>query len=483
MRRFQQHFIAWIFFSFLVSAAVASSSPQGQPGSSGTIDLDIQKQQKIAEIQARLQSDLDILPDRQVVLLRWLIELLVSTGRVEEARSCYLKILSFYPNDVETLNDFGVFLIESAGDTLSARKVLRDAAQYNRHLNTPAQVAGTTHFLLGKLSYWQGDYSRAVQLFESARLSFGNDPPELLLWLLAQSFERLEQYDQAARTYLELIGRGGGLDDRVTEALRQIHSRAGHYRDSSVEALIERALVEDTARRRAELQTVGAKLVTFDGSEGFPLEGTLYSPDGNLGVLFVTDVGHRRLVWRAYAQLLFVDGISSLAYDLRGHGGSRTEAVPARDRLTAEHLIQFPADIEAALALLDRSTGGQLQRRIVVAEGAACGWVEQALHQQSEATAVLYISPLFDTDNRELAHSLAFRRDRPTLMVFSAEDVLAAASVRYLSEIKPHSRLKIIRLIRAGHGIEALSRDPEAVSRFQNWIQLLAADSPPSPAD
>ncbi len=484
MRFNHRHLLAWALACFIILSHPLIPSVRSQTDISGTIDLDIQIHRKIYELRSRLESDLDMAPERQVVLLQWLIELLDSTGQLEDTRDCYERILSFYPNNVNTLNDYGEFLIEAAGDTVQARKVLGDAAQYTRLVNVPARVAGRTYFLLGKLHYLLADHSRAVEYFETARLYFGLEVPEPHLRLLGRSYARLGQYDQAAQTWLELIGGQRGLNPGDIEAFRQIHRLAGRYRDHSPDELIAQAVSNEMDRQRLELQALGAELVRFPAADGFSLAGTLYSSNGNRAVLFVPESGHIRSAWRVYNQLLYVAGITSLAFDLRGQGGSRDRSLPSIEHLTPEDRARFPDDIKSALGYLDSTSSRAIDQLAIVSEGAGCGLVEQALHNRPETTAVLYISPLFDTGDPELAHAIAFRRDRPTLIIYSAEDVLAAASVQYLSDTKSLSRLEVIRLSQAGHGIEALNQDPAAAGRFENWIhKILASAAAIDPAD
>jgi len=479
-----RHLLAWALACLIILSHPLIPSVWSQTDISGTIDLDTQMHHKIDELRSRLGSNLDMAPERQVILLQWLIELLDSTGQLEETRNCYEQILSFYPNHVKALNDYGEFLFETAGDTVQARKVLKDAAQYTRLINVPARVAGRTYFLLGKLHHLLADHSRAVEYFETARLYFGLEVPEPHLRLLAQSYARLGQYDQAAQAWLELIGGQRGLNPGDIEAFRQIHRLAGRYRDHLPDELIARAVSNEMARQHLELQALGAELVSFPAADGFSLEGTLYSSNGNRAVLFVPDSRHLRSAWRVYNQLLYVAGITSLAFDLRGQGGSRDHSLPSIERLTIDDRARFPGDIKSALGYLNSTSSRTIDQLAIVSEGAGCGWVEQALHNQPETTAVLYISPLFDTGDPELAHTIAFRRDRPTLIIYSAEDVMAAASVQYLSDTKSFAHLEVIRLSQAGHGIEALNQDPAAAGRFENWIhKILAAAAAIDPAN
>jgi pimeloyl-ACP methyl ester carboxylesterase/Tfp pilus assembly protein PilF len=479
MHIFHQYLPAWVLIGLVSLSQLVIPAAWGQTDISGVIDLDAQKRHQIAVIQARLNADLDLAAERQVVLLQWLIELLESTGELDRVRNCYEKILSFYPNDVRTLNDYGEFLFETAGDTVMAQKILRDAAQYSRLINTPARLTGRTYFLLGKLHHLRADHARAVEFFETARLYLGSEVPEPHLRLLGLSFAQLGQYDQAVQTWLELIGQQKGLNNDDIESFKQIHRLAGRYRDQAPDELIDLAVSNYMDRRRRELQGQGAELVSFPASDGYLLTGSRYSSAGSQAVLFVSELGQSQSDWRVYAQLLFVTGITNLAFDLRGHGDSRSRSIPAVEHLTAGDLSRFAGDIKSALSFLDSTAGRIFNQRAIVAVGTGCGWVELALHNQPETTGVLYISPLFDTEDQELAHAIAFRRDRPTLIIYSTEDVLAAASCRSLAETKPFQHLEIIRLSQAGHGLEALNQDLTATGQFEKWIHkvLPPADS------
>jgi pimeloyl-ACP methyl ester carboxylesterase len=481
---FHRYLLVWALTGLVSLSQPMIPSVRGQTDISGIVDLDTQMRQKITKIRSRLNSDLDMAAEKQVVLLQWLIELLESTGNLEDIRDCYERILSFYPNDVKTLNDYGEFLFETAGDTVMAQKVLRDAAQYTQLINTPTSLAGRTYFLLGKLHHQRADHSRAVEYFETARLYLGSEVTEPHLRLLGLSFVRLGRYDQAVQTWLELIGEQKGLNNNDIDFFRQIHRLAGHYRDQAPDDLIAQAVSNQRDRRRRELQALGANLVSVPTTDGYRLAGSLYSSTGKQAVLFVPEPGYLRSAWRVYAQLLHLAGITNLAFDLRGHGDSRNRSLPSIEHLTPEDWARFPDDIKSALSFLDSTSGRIFNQLAIVAAGAGCSWVEQALHNRPETTGVLYISPLFDAEDLELAHAIAFRRDRPTLIIYSAEDVLAAASSQYLSEAKPLSHLEIIRLSQAGHGIEALNQDMAASSQFENWVyKILTAAAALDPAE
>ena len=84
----------------------------GVPPGEGTINLDELRKAKIAELAPLLESNTDMAPEHQVVLLQWLIELFDSTSNINGMKRGYDKILSLYPYDVGTLNRYARLYIE-----------------------------------------------------------------------------------------------------------------------------------------------------------------------------------------------------------------------------------------------------------------------------------------------------------------------------------------------------------------------------------
>ena len=86
-------------------------------------------------------------------------------------------------------------------------------------------------------------------------------------------------------------------------------------------------------------------VVTVTTDDGVRLEGTLRRAQGPGAVLLVHDLGSRRSVYAPYAQLFFIDDLTTLSIDLRGHGNSRSDSLSSHEspcRQLGGTLVQTP---------------------------------------------------------------------------------------------------------------------------------------------
>ena len=108
------------------------------------------------------------------------------------ARTIYERALERHPNDIELRLELGQFLVE-VGDGARAREVLARFEQPD----APSPASARAHTLLGTLSYWSGDYSRARRDFIGAlRLDSSN----------ADARRQLREIETAAATWIRADG-------------------------------------------------------------------------------------------------------------------------------------------------------------------------------------------------------------------------------------------------------------------------------------
>ncbi|NIM20419.1 MAG: hypothetical protein GTO51_09330 [Candidatus Latescibacteria bacterium] len=436
----------------------------------GFIDLSQARLEEIEKLEARLSANLDMPAERQAVLHQWLIELYVSVGRLNDAMESFEKILSFYPYDVRIRNMYAEFLIDKLKDTQKAHEILRDSIAYGRHTAAASDLMGQTFFLLGTLQYSLKSYERAIGNLEEARLLLGEEVTSPVLRTLGRSYYLLGKYDDAADVYLELIGREKGFNSEDINFLETFLIQTEKYREKSISETVAIAVTSENRRQRERHEALGAEIVSIVSQDGFPIEGTLYRGTGSGAALFVPDLGHTRLSFDVYAQLVRIAGINALTIDLRGHGGSKNDSLRSSEDLAPSDLARFPGDIASALHFMTNTLVSSGDEIVIVAEGSSCGVVEEAIYRTDIAPAVLYLSPSFDLNSRELYNAIAFRRDRPILFIYSAEDIVAARSYRYFIDVKPFSHLETYPLKNAGHGVEALKMEPKALTVIEKWI-------------
>jgi tetratricopeptide (TPR) repeat protein len=436
----------------------------------GVIDLEKDVKAQIKQLESRLFFGQDEPAHEQVVWLQWLITLYDFVDQKDGVEACYEQILAYFPFDAATMNAYALFLIERRGDYERAEKQLRDAAEWGEHADVRSLDLGTTYELLARVELNQGDIESSIAHARKALELLDEESSAAALRILAESYLQSGAFDEAAEAYLKLIALERGINREDINALQLFVHRTTRYADGSISGLIADAIEGKKRRYRSRIESEGGKIVSFPTEDQVVLEGTLRRTDGDGAALFVPDLGTTRSVYTPYAQLLFIEEISTLSLDLRGHGGSRTDSLPSYTDLTPAHLGLLPTDVVAGFRYLQNETGLADGQIVIAAAGRSCAVVEKAVHQASLAAPVIYLSPTFQSRDRELTNAVFFHPHEPILVVYSAEDLQAMLSFELFSDVKEFSRLERKILTDAGHGIEMLRRDTHALEFFQEWI-------------
>jgi tetratricopeptide (TPR) repeat protein len=450
--------------SFTLAAAPVSAQELH-----GMIDLEASLEAQIAKLERLVGRDAPALT--QVVALQWLIELYTVAERHDDVVRCYRTILALYPSDVATLNSYGRFLMEVVGDHELAGEVLRDAHGWARSIDARAVDLGETYQLRAELFRRTGKFERSVQMATMALELMSTERSTDALLARARSHVELSSYDAAAEDYLRLIAIDRGVDAEIVNELELIVSRTTSYREGSIDELIDEAIERYHEQYATRIVMGGGTLVGFPSADGATLEGTLREAKGNGAVLFVHDTGARRSVFTPYAQLLFIDDISSLALDMRGHGGSRADSMLAFEELSPYNRNRLADDVVAAYRYLRETLDVDEGRIAIVAAGAACAVVEKALYRGRITAPVVYLSPTFTDVDRELETAISFHADTPVLIICAREDIASMRAIKSFTEVKERRRTDRRLYDRAGHGVETLRRVPAALEDFQDWLR------------
>lgn len=462
----------------ILSAAYACTSgfpaaAASQTDDAGVIDIGKERQKKIAELEAKLKLDPDKAAKDQAVLLQWLIELYSAAGRYQDVTMSYDKILSFYPYDVRIINRYAEFVLEKLHNAEMAESLLNDAVAYAKIYNVSTRFLGDSYFLLGKLCFMRENHPAAVEHLERARFLFGEETPEPAIRLLAMSYHAAGRHDEALDVLLELIGKARGTNQNDIELLRRIIPLTNRMQGKEITEIVADAVQTEIQRQRALHEAFGAEMISIPVGDTVALEGSLYRGEAKGAVLFIPEIGSTRSAWGVFAQMVSVNGITALSIDLRGHGGSRTESVLFPKVPTEPDIQPLANDIAFVLQYMKTNLGKEEDEIVVVSEGRICSAIEVAFHRCNLTPAAVYLSPFFDPENRELYNAIAFRKDRPLLIMYSQEDVLASRSVRHFMSIKSLSNLSTLQLKDAGHGRDALRMESNALAEFDQWIRGL----------
>lgn len=444
-------------------------TPSFAQSNDGMIDFHQSVEAQIRQLEQRVGGDQRA--TKQAVVYRWLIQLYTMVERYDDAEQAYQKILAFFPSDLGTLNSYATFQIEVREDYEAAAKTLSDANAWAREIDETSVHRGTTLTIWAELELLRADNPRAIQLSKQALDLVGDDDRPRALRALGHGYANLEQFDEAADTFLELVAIEGGANRDDINTLLTLVPLTTTYSAEDVRDTVARAIEEEREHRHDRIRSTGGEVVVLTSADGAALEGTLRYESGKIGaVLFVPNIGSRRSIFTPYEQLLFIDGFTTLSIDLRGHGGSRADSLLSWDTLPTEHRDRLSDDVTAAFRHLS-GLGYSDGDIAIVTEGLGSTVVEKALQRSQLRPAVVYLSPTFDPDDRELKNAIAFHGDSPVLVYFSSEDLSAMRSLTVFQDAGKHERLETRMFDDAGHGTEILQSEPPALDSLQAWLR------------
>jgi len=458
-----------------IPSQYVNSPAQSQEELEGELDFTQAAKEQIAYFEKMLISDLSA--ERQAAILLWLVDLYRSVGQFGDVERSYRRILAFFPADVGVMNSYALFLIEQGGASERAESLLVAATQWGRYTDARSLDRGDTYELLARVEMEKGDYDSAIKRAKMAVELMDDESSAGARRVLAESLRRAGLYEDAAHVYIDLIALERGAVKEDINALKLFVDRTDSYRSGGLNAAIDSAIAHREAETRRRVAAEGAEMVAIPSSGGVILEGTLRRRVGEGAILFIPDMGSTRSAFTPYAQLLGVDGISSLTLDLRGQGGSRFDSLLTQENMPLRHAQRLPDDVVAGFRYLQTELRLDPARIVIVTEGYASPIVEQSLPRGGLAAPVVHLSPAFTPLDRELANSIAFHPNYPVLLYYSDEDLHALRSCSYFRKVKKFSQLDVRPLQKSGRGVDILRRNPNALEGFQVWVR--AATSAP----
>jgi hypothetical protein len=148
------------------------------------------------------------------------------------------------------------------------------------------------------------------------------------------------------------------------ETAKKAHRTPTHFASGM------RTLVENARKERAEaLQHEGAEMVVLEGDGRVGWRARCGAAKEHAAIVLVPDLGGRRSEYTPYAQLLALDGFTTLAIDPRGHGDSRCDSLPSFVQLSADQRDKIPSDIATAQRYLRETLKIPASKIAVIAEG------------------------------------------------------------------------------------------------------------------
>jgi tetratricopeptide (TPR) repeat protein len=447
-------------------AAFAAHDARAQ--GAGAVDTRKDVAERIRELEMQVGGDESA--EQQSVLLLWLADLYVTAGRLDDAQRAYEQILVFFPFDPATTNAYARFLLEQRRDPAHADSILHDALANASELPSPPPYIGESYALRARALRALGRCDEAIAPSDNALALLDEDAAEEALREKAACLRETGRRDEARTCYLQLIGASGGSNaDDISAYIALLTASEGHIDAERVRRSITTAISDARTQRMEIAAREGAEIVELRASDGARIEATLRRGNRPGAVVFVPESGARRTDFTPYAQLLALDGVTTLTVDPRGHGDSRCDSLPEVALLSDAHRARISDDIATAIAHLRDRLEFPVPDIAVVCEGDAGGYVERARHENALPVAVVHLSPIFDPEDRALAAALSFRPPRAALLLASNEDVYAVRSLGYFIDTAGRDAVTTRIFRSSGHGVSLL-RDPGNYLTVSDWL-------------
>ena len=440
---------------------------------SGQVDTRKAINRRIYELEGMISGDVSA--EKQAVTLRWLADLYVSADRIDDADYAYQRILVHFPYDIASCNAYAKFLLDTRDDPGKALEVTHDAIRWANAAPSPPPYLGETYALRARAFAESGKCADAVRAAGEAVARSEEDAADDARRTQAHCATTTGDDKQAKQILLSVIGDTGGASPDDRSALITLMTKGGkNVTPNDVNREIATAIDKSRQERSKTLAREGATLVELTSTNRVRLEGTLRAGEGQGAVLFIPDGGGRRSAYTPFAQLLSLDGFTTLTIDPRGHGNSRADSLPSFNAMSEHHRLELAADVATAFDYLAKTRKIAPEKIVIVAAGTGCGVVERAMHEHELAAPVVYLSPIFASDDRDLASAFAFRPKRPALVAASEEDTYAMLSLRAFETTFASQDGVTIKLYRsAGHGASLL-HEPANFAEIDTWIKQAA---------
>jgi|CXWL01.1.fsa_nt_gi dienelactone hydrolase len=210
------------------------------------------------------------------------------------------------------------------------------------------------------------------------------------------------------------------------------------------------------------------KIVSFKTPDGWTIAAN-YRPakPGRATMILAHGVGSARGEWNRFAERLALDGVGTLAIDLRGHADSQSGPKGKTEFTSFDESGEWPravADLRAAGSWL--KTKGVPDERVAFG-GASIGanLASVAAAESTKTPFLLLLSPGGDYRGARLAA----RNGLKTLACASAQDQYAYSAVHELER----RGLAAAVYAPAGHGVQ-LFDDPATQNRIAQWVTAAA---------
>ena len=204
--------------------------------------------------------------------------------------------------------------------------------------------------------------------------------------------------------------------------------------------------------------------VTLSSLDGTPLAAELYEASSRPApaVVLIHMLTRSRRDWNDVADRVQDAGITALALDLRGHGGSSG---------SAQSLPDMVQDVSAAVAWLSARPGVRPEAIGVVGASLGASLALLAAVEQPSLRAIGLVSPSLDYRGLRTDAGLLRRVGaRPIWLAASGEDPYALRTLRDFASEPSGPREQFISNA-AGHGTVLLAADGDLGRALVDWLR------------
>lgn len=231
-------------------------------------------------------------------------------------------------------------------------------------------------------------------------------------------------------------------------------------------------------RAFTETSTVPAKieLKTSDGVALF----TLYTKVSQAPavVILLPMLSKTKASWQTVQSELALNGLSSIAVDLRGHGESTSKngREISWSSFSNKEFVKMDLDVEAVYDFLIKKEGFAPEKIFIIGASIGANTALKFAADHQALGAVVLLSPGLNYRGIEALPAAKKYGDRPIYYAASSEDLSSFESAGHLSRFTPGKTF--IPLFQVGHGTVMLEKDPLLLDRIIVWLSEVLKRGP-----
>jgi hypothetical protein len=274
--------------------------------------------------------------------------------------------------------------------------------------------------------------------------------------------------------------------DCDTDVMEMLKKSAEHL---NADRHLEPRLLQEIAQRdRMEAELIadlGARRVSFSGSDGFPLGGVLLTaraPARPRAAVVLVAPGDTLAVYDTLAVGLRRMGFAVMLLEARGSGRSVATSCPLPDSWRgreAQMQRRCAGDVREAVTALAREAGADTARYLLVGVGATTAIAVEAASLDRRAATLMLVSPSPSPVDRGLMCAVLAALRLPVYFQTGPEDFTTWDVVDALYRTCDLRASRVADSDRHGTRASLFRRDPKILERFRLW---LAESWPPATA-